>query len=114
VASSSRDNASLVSRATHCARARYGAGIIPARSVSSAKFSAEHLKESQTLAGSSTVTAKIFPLILKVRSPQVTCSVAWGEGEAEIANPVDVCAHRRECRGNCDRWEDFEDDGGCG
>src|ERR1700719_759626 len=53
--------------------------MIPARSVSSAKFSAEHLKESQTFAGSRTVTAKIFPLILKVRSmPQVTCSVALG------------------------------------
>src|SRR5258708_8864013 len=53
--------------------------MMPARSVSSAKFSAEHLKESQTFAGSRTVTAKIFPLILKVRSmPQVTCSVARG------------------------------------
>src|ERR1700693_4398250 len=53
--------------------------MMPARSVSSAKFSAEHLKESQTFAGSRTVTAKIFPLIRKVRSmPQVICSVAWG------------------------------------
>src|SRR5260370_35879327 len=56
----------------------YGAGMMPARSVSSAKFSAEHLNESQTFAGSNTVTAKIFPLIRKVRAPQVTCSVAWG------------------------------------
>src|SRR5882762_4813334 len=54
--------------------------MIPARSVRSAKFSAEHLKESQTLAGSRTVTAKIFSLILKVRSaPQVTFSVAAGK-----------------------------------
>src|SRR6266446_9902071 len=53
--------------------------MIPGRSVSSAKLSGEHLKESHTGAGSSTVTAKIFPAILKVRSmPQVTCSVAWG------------------------------------
>src|SRR5579864_5132868 len=49
------------------------------RSVSSAKVSGAHLKESQTGAGSSTVTAKILLLTRKVRSwPQLIFSVAWG------------------------------------
>jgi len=68
----------------------YGAGMIPGRSVSSAKFSGVTLRESQTQAGSSGVMANILPATLKRRSsPHWICS--WQkEGEAEFAELIDV------------------------
>src|SRR5689334_11387813 len=48
--------------------------MIAGRSVNSANFSGDALKESQTRAGISTVCANIFPATLKVRSSVHTSS----------------------------------------
>src|SRR5207245_11626211 len=64
----SRAQASLVGSASHCARAIYCAGIMFCRSVNSAELSGEALNERHTGAGSSGVTANIFPLTLNTRS----------------------------------------------
>src|ERR1700719_4343754 len=61
------------------------------RSVNSAKFSGEHLKERQTGATSSTVWANILLATLKVKSPsQTVCSVAPGK-ERQSSRSSSIC-----------------------
>src|SRR4029077_10171068 len=77
VATSAASRTLGVSIATHFARAKYGAGTMPGRSVSSAKLSGEAFSESQVYPGTSGVTANIFPATLKTRSsPHWIFSVA--------------------------------------
>ncbi len=71
------------------------------RSVSSAKFSGEALKERQTEAGSNGVTANIFPPTLNTRSlPHWICSVAPGR-ERQISRKrstfMGKILERRQC-----------------
>src|SRR6516164_9950230 len=65
--------------------------MMPGRSVSSAKFSGVTLKERQTGAGISGVTANIFPPILKTRSsPHWICSVVPGK-ERQSLRSASMC-----------------------
>jgi hypothetical protein len=60
------------------ARARYGAGMIPSRSVSSAKASGVHLN-ARVWGRSVLTTANIFPPMLNTRSlPHLMSSVTAG------------------------------------
>ncbi len=56
------------SRLTHCARAMYGAGMMPVRSHSSAKFSGVHLNERRGGTISMAATTNSLPSTLKHRS----------------------------------------------
>src|SRR5262245_13522810 len=78
---SSRDGSeSKRCSATHFARARYGAGISPSRSTSSANVSSSHLNDMATDGEASVLaTQNILPPTLKTRSaPHWICSVAPG------------------------------------
>src|ERR1017187_10350337 len=91
--------ASSLSKATQWARARYGAGMIPGRSVKSAKSSGEHLKESRTGAGSSGITANILPPTLKTKSSShCTVSATCGKERQQRRTKSMVIARPRRGR----------------
>jgi len=69
---------------THIARAMYGAGIIPSRSISSANVSGVHLNLS-SCGRSVFTTVNIFPPTLKTRSlPHLMSSVTPGNARQMV------------------------------
>src|ERR1039457_2122882 len=91
--------ASSLSKAAQWARARYGAGMIPGRSVNSAKSSGEHLKESRTGAGSSGITANILPPTLNTKSSShCTVSVTCGKDRQQLRTKSTFMDYRAALR----------------
>jgi hypothetical protein len=81
---------------THMARARYGAGMMPSRSVSSANVSGVHLNES--VCGRSVLTtANILPPMLNARSlPHLISSVTAGSERQNVRTvSIDMAGNGR-------------------